>query len=67
MVGDGEGLVDVMVGDEDPDVFLFQFEDNTLDVFHGDGVNASEGFVEEDELGIDGEGAGDLCPSAFTA
>ena len=56
-----------MVRDDDADVAVFELGDNVLDVFHGDGVNAGEGFVKKDELGIHGKGAGNLAAAALTA
>ena len=66
-VGDIERLVDVMVGDEDADVAVFELPDDVLDVFHGDGVDAGEGLVEHDELGLDGQTAGYLGASALSS
>ena len=66
-VGDGEGLTDVVVGDDDADIAVFQLRDDVLDVLHGDRVDPGEGFVQQDELRVHGEGAGDLAAAAFTA
>ena len=67
VVGDAEGLADVVVGDEDANVAFFEFPDNVLDVLHGDGVDACEGFVEEEEHGVVGEGPGNLGATALAA
>ena len=48
-VGDVEGFANVVVGDEDADVTLLEFEDDVLDVLNSDGVDAGEWFVEEKE------------------
>src|SRR5690606_37825289 len=60
-VGYGKGLVYVMVGDKDAYILVLQVRNDHLDVFHGDGVNAGEGFVEKDETGLEGQGACYLC------
>ena len=56
-----------MVGDEDADVALGEGFDDVLDVLHGDGVDAGEGFVEEEEHGVVGQSAGNLGAAAFAA
>ena len=66
-VGDGQGLVDVVVGDDHADVHRLEFGDDMLDVLDGDRVDAGEGFVEEDEFRVDGQGAGDFAAAALTA
>ena len=71
-VGDGEGLLHVVVCDEDADVAVFEFPDYVLYVLYGDGVDARERFVEHDELGVDGEaarylGAASLAPGELVA
>ena len=65
-VGDAEGFLDVMVGDEDADVSVLEFPDNVLNVLDRNGVNTREGFVEHDELGVDGETTCNLRASALT-
>ena len=65
-VGDGECLVDVMVGDEDSDVAVLQLPDDLLDVLHGNRVDAGERFVENDELRLDGQTAGYLRAATLT-
>ena len=44
-----------MVGNENADVFLFQFVNNFLNVFNGNRVDSCKGFVEHDELWVYGE------------
>ena len=56
-----------MVCDNDADVAVFKFGDDILNIFHGDGVNAGEGFVQENELGVYGKGTGNLAAAAFTS
>ena len=67
VVSDAECFADVVVGDEDADVALFEFDDDVLDVLYGDGVDAGERFVEEEEEWVVGEGAGYLGASALAA
>tara|TARA_A100000171_G_scaffold43757_1_gene46020 strand:- start:1536 stop:2291 length:756 start_codon:yes stop_codon:yes gene_type:complete len=66
-ITDAEGLLDIVVGDEDGDAALGELSDFFLEVFDGDGVDAGEWFVEEDELWVGDEGAGDLEFAAFAA
>ena len=66
-VGDTEGFVDVVVGDEDADAFLSEAEDDILDFFDGDGVDPGEGLVQKEKLGFSREGAGYFCASALAA
>ncbi len=48
-VADAEGFAYVVVGNEYADATRFEEVDDFLDVDDGDGVNAGEGFVQEDE------------------
>lgn len=66
-VGDGEGLLHVVVGDEDADIAGLEAGNVVLDILHRDGVDTGEGFVEEDEFGVGGQGAGDLGAPPLTA
>lgn len=66
-VADAEGFAYVVVGNEYADATRFEEVDDFLDVNDGDGVNAGEGFVQEDEAGLHGEYAGDFDASAFAA
>ena len=43
-VGDREGFVDVVVGYDDSDVFVFQCGDDALDILDGDRVDSGEGL-----------------------
>ena len=56
-----------MVGDEDPDTRVRERPNDVLDLVDGYRVDAGEGLVEEEEFGLDGEGPGDLGPSALAA
>ena len=66
-VGDGEGLADIVVGDDDADVAVFEFGDDVLNILDGNRVNAGKGLVQQDELRVDGQGAGDLAPAPLTS
>ena len=66
-IDDLEGFADLMVGDEDADTALLEGEDHLLDIGDGDGVNAGEGFVHEEEFRLGNEGAGDFEAAAFAA
>ncbi len=66
-VGDGERFADVVVGDEDADAAVFEIEDDLLQLQDLNGVDAGKGFVEEEEIGVDDEGAADLDAAALAA
>ena len=66
-VRDGEGLADVVVGDDHADVAVLELGDDVLDVLHGDWVHPRERFVQQDELGVDGQGARDLAAAPLAA
>lgn len=66
-VGDAQRLLGVMVGDQDADVLFFKMIDNRLDVLDGDRVDSGKGFVEHDELRVDGQAAGYFGAAAFAA
>ena len=59
--------MDIMVGDYNADILIFQLFNNTLYVLHCDRVNAGERFVEQDEFGVGGEASGDFHATSFTA
>src|SRR6185503_11190208 len=59
-IRDFQGLADVVIGDEDADPAVAQVGDDLLDVDDGNGVDAREGLVEQDEGGVRGQGAADL-------
>ena len=56
-----------MVGDDDTDVLVLQFRDDELDVLHGYRIHTGERFIQQDELRVDGKGAGDLAASSLTS
>ena len=57
--------MDIVIGDEDGDAALGEGADLGLEVFDSDWVNPGEGLVEEDELWVGDEGAGDFEFSSF--
>jgi hypothetical protein len=59
-VADGEGFRHVVVGNEDTDILVFEFGYNSLYVLNGNGVNTGKRFIEQDELRIYCQGAGNL-------
>jgi hypothetical protein len=67
-VGDFQGLAELVVGQQDPDVEgVDQVADLLLDLADRLGVDARERLVEHDELGVGDEGAGDLGPPPLAA
>ena len=66
-VGNAERLSDVMVGNEDADSTRFQIENDLLQLEDGNRVNAAEGLIEQDELGLDTERARNLYAPPFAA
>lgn len=58
LVGNGEGFLYVVVGDENVDVFGFQFGYDVLNVFYGNGVNIGKRFIQQDKFRIGSEGMG---------
>lgn len=66
-ITDTQGVLDVVVGDEDAQPTFAEEEDLPLEVAHVDGVHASEGLVEEDEAGLGDEAAGNLGAPALAA
>jgi len=56
-----------VVGDDDADVLVLERRHDRLDVLHGDGVDAREGLVEQDERRVDGHRARDLRTAPFAA
>ena len=65
-VGDAERFADVVVGDEHADAAVFQIKDYLLQIENGDGIDATERFVEQDKGRLDAKAASDLNPSPFS-
>ena len=66
-IADAQRFAHIMVGDQHPDIAGFQEVDDTLDFDDGDGIDASEGFVEQNEARIGRQGASDLDAPTFAA
>src|SRR5690606_608798 len=66
-ITNAQRLAHVVVGDQHADVAVLQEVHDTLDLDHGNRVDAGEGFVQQDEARIGGECAGDLDAAALTA
>ena len=54
-----------MVGDQHPDAARLEETDDALDLDHRDRVDAGEGFVQQDEARVGGQGARDFHPAAL--
>ena len=67
MVADGECLTDIVVRDEHADVAVAQKTYDALNLNHGNRINTSEGFIQENEPRISCKGTGDFCAAAFAA
>src|ERR1044071_3524983 len=66
-IRDFQGLAHVVIGDEHADPAVPEVGDDLLDVDDGNGVDAGEGLVEEDEGRVGGQGATDLEAAPFSA
>jgi hypothetical protein len=66
-VGDLERFADLVVGDQDRDVLVAQSADDLLDAGDGNRVDARKRLIQEDDLGVGDEAAGDFQPAAFPA
>ena len=66
-VGDGEGFPYVVIRDEHAVSPFPQSLDHGLDVVDRDGVDAAEGLVQQDEVGLEGQGPRDLHAAAFAS
>ena len=66
-VGDGECFAFAVIGKEDRDAAIAKSADDVLDTVNGDGVDAGEGFVKQDDFRVAGESAGNFKAATFTA
>ena len=66
-VGDGERLIDVVVGDDDSDIFVLERGHDALNILDGDRIDARERLVEQDECRVDGHRAGDFRAPTLAA
>ena len=62
-----EGFANVMVGEQDADLFVAQVLDDFLDIADRDWVHTCEWFIQQYELGIGCECSGNLGTAPFTA
>ena len=56
-----------MVGNQDTDIFIFQFPYNLLDVFYSNRVDTGKWFVKHDEFRVNGKATCDFRTTAFAA
>ena len=54
-----------MVGNQDTDIFIFQFPYNLLDVFYSNRVDTGKWFVKHDEFRVNGKATCDFRTTAF--
>ena len=66
-VTDTQGFPDIVVGDENADAPALQQLYDLLDFPDGDRVHAGEGFIQQDERGLERQGPGNLHAALFTA
>src|SRR5689334_17816982 len=66
VLGDSGGLLHV-VGHDDDRVLLLELVDQVLDRGGGDRVEGGAGLVHQQDLGLDGDGAGDAEALLLTA
>ena len=67
MVGDGQSLMNIVIGNQDANVLLFQFGDNSLYILHGNGVHTGKRFVQKDELRVGSQTTGNFRTSSLTS
>ena len=66
VVADTQRFTHVVVGDQHSDATRLQEANDALDLDHGDGVDTSERFVQQDKTWLGGQCTGDLNAAAFT-
>ena len=64
-IGDHQGLLHVVIGDQNPDVPLFELSDNALDIPDGNRVDAGERLIQHEKVRSGHQRAGNLHPSPF--
>ena len=52
---------------QDPDIAILKMRYNPLDILYCNGVYPREGFVEQDEFGIESQCPCDFCATTLTA
>src|SRR5450432_2590991 len=67
-ITDAQRLGDIVIGNEDAFAeFILEAADFGLEIFDGDGIDAAERLIQQNELGIGDEGAGDFELAALSA
>ena len=59
-VADIQGLAHVVVSDQYADAALFQMANDAFDVIHGNRVNPGERLIQQDEIRVGGQPAGNF-------
>jgi hypothetical protein len=67
MVGNFQGIADIVIGYEDADVPFPEMADDVLDFVHRNWIDPRERFIQEKEVGIDGQASGDFRTPPFAA
>ncbi len=65
-IDDFQRFSDIVVGDQDADAATLEIVDDLADIGDGQGIDAGEGFIEQHEGRLAGQGAGDFDAAAFT-
>jgi len=66
-IDDFEGYTHVVIGNEDSDPAILEMSNQLAYVGHRDRIDTGQRLVEEDEMRLRCESAGDLAASALTA
>ena len=66
-VADIQGFAHVVVGNQYADAPFFQMADNALDVIHGNRIHPGKGLIQQNEIRVGGQAAGDFRPAPFAA
>ena len=45
-IADGKGFRYIVIGDQDPDILVFQFGNDRLYILHGNGIDTGERFIQ---------------------
>ena len=65
-VGDGEGFIDIVVGDNNADILVFEGCHDALDILHRNRVYARKWLVEQDKRRVDSDSTSNLGTTALT-
>lgn len=66
-VSNAKCFLHVMVCNQNADVFVFQFPDDVLDIFHGNRVYSGKRFVKHNKFRVDSQTAGNFRTATFTS